>query len=129
MFYVFFLFIVGLFNGGLSFEYWFVFLSMLPNILLILCIPLIIDMQKNFENIKILRYLLTFILFFIQLYEIIFRTSLFPGGQFYLRPDEGLQRNVSGIYFVFFTLIIALSDYFSSQVKLNFLPLQRNIFY
>lgn len=111
-----FLFLVGFVQDGLSFRSLFIIAKQVPNIFFILFIPLIIDLKKDSLRIKKLFYVLTIVLFIIQMYEVILGQSLFNEGSIMIsNEDKETQRNITGIYFVFFTFIIAVSDIFSKR--------------
>lgn len=117
-FYLFVLFFTGLIHGGLSFVEGFILSKFLPNILMILFLPLLIDLKKEYHRVKNLLYVFTIILFSIQIIEIILNKSLF-GGKLYF--EDGLQRNITGIYFAYFTMIISFTDLISRKSRRNLL--------
>jgi hypothetical protein len=120
LFVLFFLFLVGYVQGGISFKNIFLIVRNLPNILFILYLPLLIDLKKDSVRIKKLLYIFTIILFIIQLYDIVFGHSLFNVGKLIMsKEDGGLQRNITGIYFVFFAFILSLTDVLSNRSKIK----------
>lgn len=119
-FYLLILFIVGLFYGGLSFKSWFILMKMLPNLLILMFLPSIINMNKESDRIIKLLYVFTILLFIIQIFEVIFNRPLFNESSYFLySKDGGLQRNITGTYFVFFTMILATSEFLSKRSKVT----------
>ena len=115
IFYLLFLFFVGLIYGGLEPNNIFSLFIVLPNIILVLFLPVIIDLKKDYQRIKKLLFIFTIVLFIIQFFEVVLGRSIFGVG--HMKFNDELQRNITASYFVFFSLIIALSDLISRSSK------------
>lgn len=111
--------LVGFMWGGLSLRSLFIIVTDIPYILLILFLPMLINMDKDYERIKKLLYVFTILLFVIQLFEVILGHGLFNAGKLFFNKEDGTQRNITGIFFVFFTFIISLSDVLSNRKKIK----------
>lgn len=119
VFYVLLLFFIGLINGGLEPNNIFRIFTVIPNILLVLFLPVIVNLNDHYHRMKKLLYIFTIILLMIQFMEVILGRSVFGVGN--IQFNDELQRNITGSYFVFFTLIISLSDLISRSSKKSLL--------
>jgi len=120
IFMIIFLFIVGFFHEGLSFSTSLLVLRTLPNFFLIFFLATFVNLEVEYHRIKELFFVLVILLFLIQIYEILMNKPLLNGAYF-LYKKNGIQRNISGIYFAYFTLLIALPETFMLHKKNVFL--------
>lgn len=118
--YILVLIITGIFRGGSSIPNIFLTLKSLPNLLMILFLPVIVDLERDEQRMKRIIYILIIFLFVIQSYEITIGRSIFASvNNFFQRGEGSLQRNISGTYFAFFTLILTLSEVLATKTKIS----------
>jgi len=118
--YILVLIITGILWGGSSMANTFLTVKSFMNILMILFLPVIIDLENDESRIRKLAYILIMVLFVIQSYEITIGRSLFESvNNFFQRGEGSLQRNISGTYLAFFTLILTLSEILTARIKIS----------
>jgi len=116
--YILVLVVTGILWGGSSIANIFLTLKILPNVLMILFLPVITDLERDELRMKKIIYVLITVLFIIQSYEIIIGRSIFDSvNNFFQRGEGSLQRNISGTYLAFFALILTLSEILTIKTK------------
>ena len=108
--YILVLVVTGILWGGSSIANIFLTLKILPNVLMILFLPVITDLERDELRMKKIIYVLITVLFIIQSYEIIIGRSIFDSVNNFFQRGKDLFRNISGTYLAFFALILTLSE-------------------
>lgn len=106
------LLIWGMFIGHNSKSIFYV-VQFLPLIILVLYLPKILKNNQEFRILINLLYNITIILFAFQTVEILIGEPIIVSSiNFFEYEQSGLIRNISAIYFIYFTLFVVLSEYF-----------------